>query len=111
MQSLWEWPGADQVTIAGQWLPAGKYLLQLALDPASSQCEVGQHGSIPFDVFWKLQLLPTADAKVCPIVPDDSKQKFSQVRLPTELRPAASSLHTSQSSRRCQNNRCSAPGS
>lgn len=81
LQSLQEWPGSSQVTIAGQWLEAGKYLLQLALDPARSQCEIGQRGTVPCDVFWKLQLLPTADAKACPIVPDDSKQKFSQVIL------------------------------
>ena len=81
LQSLREWLGDSEVTIAGQWLEAGKYLLQLALDPGRSQCEVGQHGTIPFDLSWKMQLLATAEAKACPIVPDDSKQKFSQVRL------------------------------
>ena len=79
VQSLKDWPGNSHVTIAGEWLPAGKYLLQLALDPARSKFQIGEHGVLPFDVFWKLQLLPTADAKGCPIVPDDSKQKYSQV--------------------------------
>jgi len=69
------------VTVAGQWLDPGKYLLQLALDPARCRCEIGSHGSLPWEVFWKLQLLPTAEAKACPVVPDDSKQKYSQVCL------------------------------
>ncbi len=69
------------MTVAGQWLDPGKYLLQLALDPARCRCEIGQHGSLPWEVSWKLQLLPTAEAKACPVVPDDSKQKYSQVRL------------------------------
>lgn len=73
------------MTIAGEWLPAGKYLLQLALDPARSEVQVGEHGVLPFDVFWKLQLLPNADAKVCPIVPDDSKLKYSQVGVTQQL--------------------------
>ncbi|KAL0028975.1 hypothetical protein WJX77_009213 [Trebouxia sp. C0004] len=51
---------------------------QLALDPARCRCEIGQHGSLPWEVSWKLQLLPTAEAKACPVVPDDSKQKYSQ---------------------------------
>ena len=67
------------MTIAGEWLAAGKYLLQLALDPARSEFQIGEHGVLPFDVFWKLQLLPSADAKVCPIVPDNSRQRYSQV--------------------------------
>ena len=80
VQSLGEWSGDAQVTVAGQWLEPGKYMLQLALDPARCQCEIGQHGSLPFDVSWRLQLLPTAEAKACPIVADDSKQKYSLVR-------------------------------
>lgn len=72
------------MTIAGQWLEAGRYLLQLALDPSRSQCEVGQHGTIPFDISWKMQLLPSAEAKGCSVVPDDSKQRFSQVGLPKQ---------------------------
>ena len=80
VQSLGQWSGDAQVTVAGQWLEPGKYMLQLALDPARCQCEIGQHGSLPFDVSWRLQLLPTAEAKACPIVADDSKQKYSLVR-------------------------------
>ncbi len=79
MQSLGHWSGNAHVTVAGRWLEAGKYMLQLALDPARCRCDIGQHGSLPWEVSWKLQLLPTADAKACPIVPDDSKQKYSQV--------------------------------
>lgn len=95
VQSLRDWPGDSHVTIAGEWLAAGKYLLQLALDPARSEFQVGQHGSLPFDVFWKLQLLPNADAKVCPVVPDDSRQKYSQVGLPeSNKKPIAVSLRS-----------------
>lgn len=79
MQSLGQWSGHSTVTVAGQWLDPGRYLLQLALDPARCRGEIGQHGSLPWEVSWKLQLLPTAEAKACPVVPDDSKQKYSQV--------------------------------
>ncbi len=81
VQSVGQWSGQSKVTVAGQWLDPGKYLLQLALDPARCRCEIGQQGSLPWEVSWKLQLLPTAEPKACPVVPDDSKQKYSQVCL------------------------------
>ena len=79
LQSLGRWAGDSSVTVGGQWLEGGKYLLQLALDPARCRCDISQHGSLPWEVTWKLQLLPTADPKACPIVPDDSKSKYAQV--------------------------------
>ena len=80
LQSLGQWAGDAHVTVAGQWLEPGKHMLQLALDPARCRCEISQQGSLPWPVSWKLQLMPSAEAKACPIVVDDSKQKYSQVQ-------------------------------
>lgn len=79
MQILGHWSGESQLTVAGQWLEAGKYLVQLALDPAFCRCQINAEGRLSCEASWKVQLLPSLEAKLCPITSDDSKAKWSQV--------------------------------
>ena len=79
MQILGHWSGESQLTVAGQWLEGGKYLVQLALDPAFCRCQINAEGRLSCEASWKVQLLPSLEAKLCPITSDDSKAKWSQV--------------------------------
>lgn len=68
------------------WLPnvilqPGKYVSQLTLDPAT--CPEGLRpspvdGTLPegSSISWRAVYMPSTDEKVCPIVQDDSQQKY-----------------------------------
>ncbi|GMH36176.1 hypothetical protein BSKO_04044 [Bryopsis sp. KO-2023] len=70
---------ASSLFIPGVTLDPGPYVVQMALAVEKCPFSVAEDGSIDTELDWTLEIAPTRDEKECPILEDDTKDRFLQI--------------------------------